>query len=233
MDNKYRFYEIMQAAENGEDLSQFVPKNAPEAVLLADLLTIANGGESGGSTDGVVAVKAPTVASILKWGDWYFTEEQIKTYNIEAIRNLIQQAIDDGFKVFRNVPVIDENGYITDWQHTYISSGTDMPVEFYSSDDTHNNYLIGVSLAEFSNLDSAIQNILLFQLDRVSMWGIEIPSNIESKEYEKLVYPAIEEGSEITSSTLTGTLYIDGSGTASFGGISFKVDNTITITFRD
>ena len=35
--NKTRFYEITQAAANGEDLSQFVPTNAAEAALIADL----------------------------------------------------------------------------------------------------------------------------------------------------------------------------------------------------
>lgn len=43
--NKTRFYEITQAAAKGEDLSQFVPTNAAEAALIADL----NGG--GGSAE--------------------------------------------------------------------------------------------------------------------------------------------------------------------------------------
>lgn len=42
--NRYRFYEIIQAAERGEDLSKFVPANAPEAALLADLLTVSDDG---------------------------------------------------------------------------------------------------------------------------------------------------------------------------------------------
>lgn len=44
--NRYRFYQIIQAHKNGEDLSVFVPKNAPEAELIAAL----QGGGSDGGT---------------------------------------------------------------------------------------------------------------------------------------------------------------------------------------
>lgn len=43
--NRYRFYEIIQAHKNGEDLSQFTPKNKPEEDLIAELT-----GAAGGST---------------------------------------------------------------------------------------------------------------------------------------------------------------------------------------
>ena len=46
--NKTRFYEITQAAAKGEDLSQFVPTNAAEAALIADL----NGGGATVKTSG-------------------------------------------------------------------------------------------------------------------------------------------------------------------------------------
>ena len=44
--NRYRFYEILQANKNGEDLSQFVPTNAAEAELIANLGGGSNGGVS-------------------------------------------------------------------------------------------------------------------------------------------------------------------------------------------
>lgn len=46
--NRYRFYQIIQAHKKGEDLSSFVPKNAPEAELIAALQ-----GGSGGSSNSV------------------------------------------------------------------------------------------------------------------------------------------------------------------------------------
>ena len=45
--NKYRFHEILKAHAKGEDLSAFVPKNIPEAQLLASLK--GGAGSSGGS----------------------------------------------------------------------------------------------------------------------------------------------------------------------------------------
>lgn len=59
--NRYRFYEIIQAAERGEDLSKFIPANAPEAALLADLLTVSDdgGGES-------VKIAKPVYETIMK-----------------------------------------------------------------------------------------------------------------------------------------------------------------------
>lgn len=44
--NRYRFYEIIQAHKNGEDLSQFTPKNKPEEDLIAELTgSSENGGD--------------------------------------------------------------------------------------------------------------------------------------------------------------------------------------------
>ena len=44
--NRTRFYEIIKAHQNGEDLSQFVPKNPAEAALIANLQ--GGAGSSGG-----------------------------------------------------------------------------------------------------------------------------------------------------------------------------------------
>lgn len=48
--SRYRFYEIIQAHKNGEDLTQFVPKNKPEEELIAKL-TGGTGGSTGGSAE--------------------------------------------------------------------------------------------------------------------------------------------------------------------------------------
>ena len=48
--NKSRFYEILQAYKRGEDLSQFIPTNAPEAELIASLTGSTGGSSSGGKT---------------------------------------------------------------------------------------------------------------------------------------------------------------------------------------
>lgn len=45
--NRTRFYEIIKAHKNGEDISSYVPKNAAEAQLLASL-TGGSGSSSGG-----------------------------------------------------------------------------------------------------------------------------------------------------------------------------------------
>lgn len=50
--NRTRFYEIIKAFKNGEDISSYVPKNAAEAQLLASLTGGGSGG-SGGSSGGV------------------------------------------------------------------------------------------------------------------------------------------------------------------------------------
>lgn len=59
--NRYRFYEILQANKNGEDLSQFVPNNPAEAQLLASLKSGAGdsggtGGSSGGGSSNTLSV---------------------------------------------------------------------------------------------------------------------------------------------------------------------------------
>ena len=53
--SRYRFYEIIQAHKNGEDLTQFVPKNKPEEELIAKL----QGGAGGGSSSGPSMVVSP------------------------------------------------------------------------------------------------------------------------------------------------------------------------------
>lgn len=41
--NRYRFYEILQAYKNGEDISGYVPKNPAEAQLINNLLENSSG----------------------------------------------------------------------------------------------------------------------------------------------------------------------------------------------
>ena len=48
--NKTRFYEILQALKNGEDLNSLAPTNAAEAELIANI-QIASGGSGSGSGD--------------------------------------------------------------------------------------------------------------------------------------------------------------------------------------
>ena len=75
--NRYRFYEIMQAHKNGEDLSQFTPKNKPEEDLIAKLK-----GGNGGAEYIEDVTKSPV--EVGSSGDVYFnmngaTPEEIAT----------------------------------------------------------------------------------------------------------------------------------------------------------
>ena len=50
--NKTRFYEILKAYKNEEDLSQFIPTNNAEAQLLANLIVGSGSGSTGGEPSG-------------------------------------------------------------------------------------------------------------------------------------------------------------------------------------
>ena len=60
--SRYRFYEIMQAHKNGEDLSQFTPKNKPEEELIAQLQ--GGAGSSGGSGMPDIVLNNPNLSDI-------------------------------------------------------------------------------------------------------------------------------------------------------------------------
>lgn len=79
--NKTRFYEITQAAAKGEDLSQFVPTNAAEAALIADL-----GG--GGATIELPSGGTPITSDNVPLSTLYFKTEM----SADEINSIIEQA---------------------------------------------------------------------------------------------------------------------------------------------
>ena len=79
--NKTRFYEITQAAAKGEDLSVFVPTNAAEAELIANL-----GG--GGATIELPAGGTPFTDNNVPLSTLYFKTDM----SIEEVNNIIDQA---------------------------------------------------------------------------------------------------------------------------------------------
>lgn len=146
----------------------------------------------GGSTDGVVAVKGQSSVRITKDFSDDLSETEQQDLGIQAIRNIIQEVINDGFKVFVNSPVISD-GVITSWNKAYVSSTTELPVSLSGQNNGSWYYSIGASLNDFLTLLPMEYVVQFFQdFSRICFWGIEIPSNTVGKKYgsagEK-VYP--------------------------------------------
>lgn len=81
--NKTRFYEITQAAAKGEDLSVFVPTNAAEAELIANL-----GG--GGATIELPTGGTPITTNNVPLSTLYFKTDM----SIEEVNNIIDNAVE-------------------------------------------------------------------------------------------------------------------------------------------
>lgn len=136
--NKTRFYEILQANKNGEDLSKFIPTNPAEAALLANL----TGGSGGGSTGGSVEVPStvlnnPNIKNVYYGmclnGKTKFTVNIKSMFNAFCIRlygkTIEEMLVGDNADVYEftnnvmktSIPLLDiavvyiESGYANNW----------------------------------------------------------------------------------------------------------------------
>ena len=155
--------------------------------IVAEVTT--TGGSTGGTTNGVIPVSCPAMINIARSYYSTITDEEIYSYCIQSIKDLVQQVIDDGYKVFINVPTIS-NEQIVSWDKKYITSSVELPVILFEQGDTSNKFLIGNNGLIFQQLNQETLVTLMYNIDNIALWGIEIPlSQTESKSYKQTIYP--------------------------------------------